>query len=136
VVKLSLPDPILKILSPKARPFFKTKPEIIRDRQFKVQLQVAMLKWQEFRQAGLQVLDWWELIVKPGIKRLAIIRSKEIKKQQRGKLNMLLLKQSYYTRKLQEGELGSSFAAKTTKQQIHCQLLPGLMMIQSQERKS
>ena len=78
LVKLSLPDPILKILSPKARPFFKTKPEIIRDQQFKVQLQVAMLKWQEVRQAGLQVLDWWELIVKPGIKRLAIIRSKEI----------------------------------------------------------
>ena len=105
VVQLAIPDPLGKISSPKSRPFFKTRPEIIRDKLFKQQLKAAMLKWQEVRLRGLHVLAWWELIVKPGIKRLAITRSKEVKKQQRRELNMLLLKQVYYTKKLQAGEV-------------------------------
>ena len=47
---------------------------------------------------------WWELIVKPGIKKLAIQRSKEINREKRGQLNLLLLRQSYLARKLMEGE--------------------------------
>jgi hypothetical protein len=43
-----------------------------------------MDKWQEVLQRGLSILDWWEIIVKPGIKRLAIGRLKEIKKQKGG----------------------------------------------------
>ena len=50
-------------------------------------------------------MDWWELVVKPGIRRLGLRISKEIKREKRGKLNMLMLRQSFHTRKLQEGLL-------------------------------
>ena len=103
-VKLTLPS-ITKLTTPKSKPFFKTKPEVVKDVWFKNQLEMAMVRWQEVLDRGLPLLDWWELIVKPGIKRLAIGRLKEIKRQKRGKLNMLLLKQSYFTRKMQEGNL-------------------------------
>ena len=59
---------------------------------------------QEVKDRGLPVLDWWEIIVKPGIKKLAINRGKEIKDKERRELNMMQLKQAYFTRKLQEGE--------------------------------
>ena len=39
--------------------------------------------------------------MKPGIRRLAITRSKELYKQKRSELNCLQMKQSYYTRELQ-----------------------------------
>ena len=53
----------------------------------------------------MDVLTWWELVVKPGIKRLAIHRGKEINRGKRGELNLLLLQQSYLARKLQLGDL-------------------------------
>ena len=43
-------------------------------------------------------------MVKPGIKKLAINRSKELNKERRSELNFLLLRQSYLTRKLQQGK--------------------------------
>ena len=105
IVKLTIPNTMQKILSPKSRPFFKIKPEIIQDDKFKTDLQTAMIRWKEVKQAGLNILDWWELVVKPGIRRLGLSRSKEIKREKRGKLNMLMLRQSFHTRKLQEGSL-------------------------------
>jgi hypothetical protein len=44
-------------------------------------------------------------MVKPGIKRLAICRSKEIDKERRSELNLLLLRQGYLTKKLQKGNM-------------------------------
>ena len=44
-------------------------------------------------------------MVKPGIKSLAINRSKELNQQRRSELNLLFLKQAYLTRKLQQGHL-------------------------------
>ena len=63
-----------------------------------------MADWKEIRDLGLDILVWWELIVKPGIKKLAIQRSKEINREKRGQLNLLLLRQSYLARKLMEGK--------------------------------
>ena len=53
---------------------------------------------------GLNVLPWWEIVVKPGIKKLAIQRSKDINKEKKGELNLLLLRQSYLAKKLQGGD--------------------------------
>ena len=39
------------------------------------------------------ILQWWEMLVKPGIKRLCIQRSKELGKAKREELNLLLLRQ-------------------------------------------
>ena len=54
---------------------------------------------------GLEVLQWWGLVVKPGIKKLAIQRSKELNKEKKGELN-ISIRQAYLGRKL----LGSDFS--------------------------
>ena len=46
-----------------------------------------------------------ELIAKPGIQKLAIKRSKELKNLKRCRLNCLLLKQGYFTTELQAGNM-------------------------------
>ena len=63
-----------------------------------------MADWKEIKDLGLEVLQWWELVVKPGIKKLAIQRSKELNRESRGQLNLLLIQQAYLARKLQLGE--------------------------------
>ena len=103
VVHLVLPNPSSKILSPKARPFFKIKPEVINDSVFQEWLAESMLDWKEVKMRGLETLLWWEIVVKPGIRKLAILRSKQINQEKRGKLNMLMLRQAYISRKIQGG---------------------------------
>ena len=62
--------------------------------------------WQRVRQfqnensRELGTLYWWEKLVKPGINKIALQRSKEINKARREELNLLLLRQLYLTRKL------------------------------------
>ena len=54
----------------------------------------------------MAILPWWEIYVKPGIRRMSIQWSKELNKQRRNELNLLLLSQVYLTNKLQAGEEG------------------------------
>ena len=103
IVKVQPPDHMEFSISPRSRPFFKTSPELVMDEVFRAWLQRDMLGWQEVHERGLAVLPWWEIIVKPGIKRLAITRSKELKKQKRCRLNCLLMKQGFFTKELQHG---------------------------------
>ena len=63
-----------------------------------------MADWKEIKDLGLEVLQWWELVVKPGIKKLAMQRSKELNRESRGQLNLLLIQQAYLARKLQLGD--------------------------------
>ena len=58
-----------------------------------------MLEWNKVKDDGVEVLLWWEYLVKNGIKQLAITRSKEIKKQNMGRLNILKLWQINLTSK-------------------------------------
>ena len=66
-----------------------------------------MVSWQRVREfdrrRNLNVVQWWELLVKPGVKQLGLQRSKEIKKERNEKLNLLLLRQRYLKNKLQIG---------------------------------
>ena len=105
IVKILPPDQIKFSVSPRSRPFFKTSPELVMDEVFKAWLQRDMIEWQEVLVKGLDILSWWEWIVKPGIRKLAIKRSKELKKLKRCRLNCLLLKQGYFTKELQSGNL-------------------------------
>ena len=66
-----------------------------------------MLEWQQVRERGLPIMKWWELIVKPWIRKLTIQRSREINKTKRSTLNCLLLKQSFHTKELQIGNIDS-----------------------------
>ena len=64
---------------------------MIKDPEFQQILSDSMLDWREVHDLGLDILDWLEILVKPGIKKLAIQRSKELNRDRRGALNMLLL---------------------------------------------
>ena len=115
VVTIALPKNMEKSISPKTRPFFKTSPEVVHDKVFQDRLNVVMEHWKEVLNRGLDILSWWEVVAKPGIKNLAITRSKELNKQKRGRLNALLLLQSFYTKELQNGD--TSYIADLRKVQ-------------------
>ena len=108
VTRFSLPDPLAKVLSPKTRFSFKLTSEVIKDSLFKERLSKAMLSWERVRdfqgKNDLGILQWWELLVKPGIRQLGIQRSKELSKEKREELNLLILRQMYLNKKLQLGQ--------------------------------
>ena len=104
IIQLSLPG-LENIMSPTARPLFKTSPEVVLDKTFKSRLEGEMVGWQQVKDRGLAILPWWEIVVKHGNRRLAITRSKDFNKQKRYELNCLQMKQSYYTRELQAGKV-------------------------------
>ena len=86
VVKMSIPN-LSRIFLPLTRPMFKVSPEVVFDKLFKVRLEREMLEWQQVRDRGLAVMKWWEIIVKPGIRRLAILRTMELNKYKRSRMN-------------------------------------------------
>ena len=118
VVKLQLPDCMSKLLSPKSRPFYKVSPEVVVDEIFQKRVAASMTDWVEIKDRGLKILRWWELIVKPGIKRLAKIRSKELNKRKRCRLNLFLSRQSYLVGKVQMGEQGRLGELRDVQNQI------------------
>ena len=79
-----------------------------------------MEEWVEVQKEGLSTLTWWEIMVKPGIRRIAMERSKEINQDKRSQLNLLLLRQTYLVRKVQQSQhqqWGLMLAELTTVQQ-------------------
>ena len=54
-----LPNNFARTLSPKTRPLFKTKPEVITDNVFQGRLRDHMALWQEVKSFGVPVLNWW-----------------------------------------------------------------------------
>ena len=116
IIKISLPEPLSKILSPKSRPSFRLKPEVILDVVFTERLAEAMEAWNRvktFQGVDTDTILWWELLVKPGIKRLGIQRSKELNLERREELNLLLLRQVYMVRKMQQGQMDRMAELKT-----------------------
>ena len=68
-----------------------------------------MQSWERvktFQGVDTDTLLWWEMLVKPGIKKIGIDRSKEINKEKREELNLLLLRQVYMVKKIQQGQMG------------------------------
>ena len=103
-VKIKVPDMLSRMCSPRSRPIFKVREEVVRDEQFQMRLKLAMEEWKYVRMEGIPVLSWWEIIVKPGIRKLAIERSKEITKDRKSFLNLLLLRQCYLIKKIQHSQ--------------------------------
>ena len=104
VVTIQLPDPFVRLLSPRAPPSFRIKAEVVQDAVFCEHLADAMSSCQEVRFFGLEVLPWWELLVKPGMKKLAQKRARELNKEKNEEFNLLRLRQVYLNRKLTQGE--------------------------------
>ena len=71
----------------------------MQDKLFKIRLEKEMMEWKQVMERGLAVMQWWEWIVKPGIRRLAIQRSKELNQLKRSRMNC------FYTKELQAGSL-------------------------------
>ena len=90
------------------------KPEVIKDTQFQQNLAEAMVDWKMVMEQGLGVLEWWELVVKPGVRKLAMKTNKEINWERRGELNVLMLRQSYLARKMQCGDRSSVKVVRQT----------------------
>ena len=103
IYTMTTPASIHKLMSPKHKPLFKSKPEVITDTIFKERLASKLVEWEQVREAGANIIPWWELLVKPGIKKLLIERGKEMSHFKNGHINLLLLRQSYLSRKLQQG---------------------------------
>ena len=103
IYTMTTPASIHKLMSPKHKPLFKSKPEVITDTIFKERLASKLVEWEQVREAGANIIPWWELLVKPGIKKLLIERGKEMSHLKNGHINLLLLRQSYLSRKLQQG---------------------------------
>ena len=106
------------MLSPYSRSLFKTSPEVVSYKTFKDRMGKEMVGWLQVRQRGLPILPWWKLVVKPGIHRIAIDRTKELSKQRRSELNCLLMKQSFYTKELQAGNTNRLGQLKEIKVEI------------------
>ena len=107
IVKISLPEPLARILSPRSRPTFKLRAEVIMEELFQGRLAEAMESWvrvKHFQGQDTDTLLWWEMLVKPGIKKLGIDRSKEINKAKREELTLLLLRQVNLVKKIQHGQ--------------------------------
>ena len=106
IVKFKLPENMSKLMSPKCKPLFKSKPEVIQDETFQKRLKLNFQLWLNVRQnTSLDILSWWELIVKPNIKKLLIERGRELNREKHGELNLLLIRQAYLVRKLQTGHI-------------------------------
>ena len=104
VVEVVLPNPFARLVCPKGSYSFRIKAEVVNDGEFQERLKEAMEGWQRVRSFGLDVLVWWENIVKPGVKKLAQHRSRELTRAMREELNLLRLRQCYLNRKLILGE--------------------------------
>ena len=84
IVKIKVPNAFKKLSSPKSKPLFKSKPDVIQDPIFKQKLKENFLLWSQVKNNGLDCLSWWELVVKPGVKKLLIDRSRELNLERTG----------------------------------------------------
>ena len=105
IVSISIPNLSSSMVSPRSRPLFKVRPEVICDKSFQDSLAESMVDWKQVKDLGLDVLTWWEVVVKPGVRKLAMHRSKELNWQRRGEINLLLIQQAYLAKKLMDGDL-------------------------------
>ena len=117
-VSLCIPSLPSSLVSPRSRPLFKVRPEIICDKIFQERLSESMTDWKEVKDLGIDVLMWWEIVVKPGVKKLAMQRSKELNWQKRGEINLLLIQQAYLAKKLMEGDLDQYTNLRIVQTQI------------------
>ena len=103
VVEVILPDQLSRVLCPKGRPSYRMNDEVINDSLFKLSLSDAMIRWQSIKAFGLETLQWWELIVKPGIRKLAMARGRELTRDKKENFNLLLVRQAYLNKKVKQG---------------------------------
>ena len=103
----TVPSKLSHMVAPQARPHFKIPPEIVDDEIFAETLSKAAAGWRQVREEGVNILTWWQYMVKPGIRHLAKVRSVELKKHRRSVLNLLCVRQAYLGRKVRGGDIST-----------------------------
>ena len=79
---------------------------MVDDSVFQENLETSFNHWCLLRSRfQYPLLDWWEVTIKPGIRKLALERSKEINKFKRGNLNLLYLRQNFLLSSVKKGKL-------------------------------
>ena len=58
IVKILLPSPLSTVISPKVRPVFKIRPEVVKDKVFQDRLASNFKEWEEVSKLGVPVLTW------------------------------------------------------------------------------
>ena len=76
----------------KILPNLKMTPVVARDQIFQDRLAISMREWNEVRNFVVPVLLWWEQLVKPGVRKLALNRNRELNKERKSLLNLLTLR--------------------------------------------
>ena len=116
IVTYHTPDVDQCSRGPKIKPTFKISYNVIDDDIFQKSLKSSVEHLITLKNHyNYPVLDWWELLVKPGIKKLAIERSKEINKSRRGKLDLLYLLLLHETSKLKKVDIKALEEVKKTQ---------------------
>ena len=105
IVKMKVPDPLSRLICPKSRPIFKVKEEVAFDREFQDRVKSSMEEWGNVDHS-LPIFQWWELVIKPGIRKIAMDRSKQINIERRSRLNLLILRQTYLVKKIRASHQG------------------------------
>ena len=83
---------------------YKIKHNLVEDHTFLEKIREAYPHWLRFKE-GLSPTFWWENVFKKELKRIAIMREKEMNNQKCRELAALHLKLSYYLGKLKSSVL-------------------------------
>ena len=109
-----------KLKMPKPKIPFKMRQEIIDDVDFQNEIKEKIDFWNFLRfQYSYDIVEWWELMVKPGIKDIAIEYTKNRNKSNMGYLNFLFMKQLHFSKKVREGVAGAKEELFVTKLEIN-----------------
>ena len=104
ITKIKTDDFSQKSFIPKPKPSFKIHPKIVDDPEFQNEIKLKLDKWTATKNKfNYNTVDWWESVVKPGIKNIAITFTRSHNKSKYRELNMLYLKQKYFLNKVNEG---------------------------------
>ena len=77
-----------------------------------------MCSWQNVRAFGMENLPWWELVVKPWIIKLGMLRGRQMLKDSRAELNLLQVRQAYLNKKVTLGFISNLGELKTVHRLI------------------
>ena len=101
---------------------FKIKNDVACDPAFKDLVATEMVTWKEMLIHGLDVLTWWEIVVKLGVRRNALKRARELKAEWRSEVNMLYIKQAYLVKRLKSNVTVDNLTALKYTQSLICKL--------------
>ena len=104
IIKIKIHDDITILQCPRPKSDFKIKTKIVDDISFQKEVATSLEYWKYLKEKyDHNILEWWEFIVKKGIRDIAIDHTREQNKENQGKLNLLMLTQLHYGKKSEMG---------------------------------